>query len=418
MQCGARELLQLAERTLLQHQHNKHRLASTSHNNHRHHERTRGTRAWLGCPRGMTSFMVAGSAATNHKQASIVAQNPPRDEANPFPPRAGFWAIQGTFPSDPIEPLVRQLLARKKKPAPSAATPGKDKDELYQDERYPSCLEWKNSFMSESRLDVCTGEKHSIDMLLDNEQALPQDVLVLDDPFEPTTCQRLRNKTEAHIMLEIARLVVPSAESLAAAGAKHLEILKESLYEDWNSAIPLFKARPQPDYSVGFAKEAFTDEQRRKLWPFLGDLVTDESLFLATDYMHFPFLTVETGDLEVADRKNAHSMTLALRGLTALFRAVSREDEIHRQILAWSFSHDHQRVRIYGHYPVILGDYIKYNRHPVGEFHFTADDGKDKWAAYQFTKNLYDMWVPIHLERISLALDLLPQLVWRTAPIY
>ena len=42
------------------------------------------------------------------------------------------------------------------------------------------------------------------------------------------------------------------------------------------------------------------------------------------------------------------------------------------------------------------------------EFSFTALDGKDKWTAYKFTKNVYDIWMPIHLKRICLAIDELP----------
>ena len=32
--------------------------------------------------------------------------------------------------------------------------------------------------------------------------------------------------------------------------------------------------------------------------------------------------------LDIADRQNAHSMTLAVRGIVELFRAVKREDKV------------------------------------------------------------------------------------------
>ncbi|KAK3368555.1 hypothetical protein B0H63DRAFT_534826, partial [Podospora didyma] len=89
---------------------------------------------------------------------------------------------------------------------------------------------------------------------------------------------------------------------------------------------------------------------------------------------------------DTADRQNAHSMTLAVRGIVELFRAVKREDDVNGKILAFSVSHDHHRsVRIYGHYPVITRKDIKYYRHPIHTFDFTALDGKDKWTAYRFT---------------------------------
>jgi hypothetical protein len=40
-------------------------------------------------------------------------------------------------------------------------------------------------------------------------------------------------------------------------------------------------------------------------------------------------------------------MTLAVRGVVELFRLVKREKELHREILAFSISHDHRTVRIY-----------------------------------------------------------------------
>jgi len=43
-------------------------------------------------------------------------------------------------------------------------------------------------------------------------------------------------------------------------------------------------------------------------------------------------------------------MTLAVRSIVELFRAVKREDEVNRKILAFSVSHDHTSVRIYGQY--------------------------------------------------------------------
>ncbi len=128
--------------------------------------------------------------------------------------------------------------------------------------------------------------------------------------------------------------------------------------------------------------------------------------------MYFPFLTCEVkcgaAALDVAVRQNAHSMTLAVRGIVEFFRLVKREKELHREILAFSISHDHRTVRIYGHYPVIDGKKTTFYRHPIKTFDFTSEDGKEKWAAYKFTKNIYDIWMPTHLKRICSVIDKLP----------
>lgn len=101
-------------------------------------------------------------------------------------------------------------------------------------------------------------------------------------------------------------------------------------------------------------------------------------------------------------------MTMAARSVVELFRLVGCEKELHREILAFSISHDDRTVRIYGHYPVINGKDTTYYRHPIRDFSFTELDGKEKWTAYKFTKNVYDIWMPTHFKRICSAIDKLP----------
>ena len=116
---------------------------------------------------------------------------------------------------------------------------------------------------------------------------------------------------------------------------------------------------------------------------------------MATYYIYLLFLTCEVkcgaAALDVADRQNAHSMTVAVRGVVELFTLIGSEKELHREILAFSILHDDRMVRIYGHYPVINGKDTTYYRHPIHEFSFIALDGKEKWTAYKFTKNVYDI---------------------------
>jgi hypothetical protein len=213
------------------------------------------------------------------------------------------------------------------------------------------------------------------------------------------------------IIQDITRLIVPSAKNLAIYGDRHLDHLIENVNEGWTGSIPMEGPRPQPDYSVGFRRSAFTDEQLNKLDPLIGS-VYDTSFFVATYRMYFPFLTCEVkcgaSALDVADRQNAHSMTVAVRGVVELFRLVEREKELHREILAFSISHDHATVRIYGHYPVIDGNKTTFYRHPIHNFAFTALEGKEKWTAYKFTKNVYDVWMPIYLKHICSVIDQLP----------
>lgn len=155
---------------------------------------------------------------------------------------------------------------------------------------------------------------------------------------------------------------------------------------------------------MGFDRLAFTEEQQHLLEPFVG--VEDLSYFMATYYMYFPFLTCEMDAvIHFAERRNAHSMTLAVRAIVELFRLVKREREVDREILAFSISHDDSKVIIYGHYPVIDGTRTKYYCHQIQSCFISSSHGEEKWTAYKFTKNVYDHWMPGHFKRICSAID-------------
>ncbi|KAL2054238.1 hypothetical protein ABVK25_005379 [Lepraria finkii] len=264
--------------------------------------------------------------------------------------------------------------------------------------------------MHKSDLGITKGSKDLYEGLLDLKQSVPKDLLFHDDLFEKT-CRKIEDRNEARVIRSITPYIIPSAEDLETLGATYLEYLIEGINEGWTASIPVERPRPQPDYSVGFRRSAFTDEQLKKLDPLVGS-VWDTSLYAATYRMYFPFFTCEVkcgaAALDVADRQNAHSMTIAVRALVELFRSVKREKELDREILAFSISHDHRPVRIYGHYPVIEADKTTFYRHPIHEFSFTALDGKEKWTAYKFTKNVYDTWMPKLHKWICSAIDDLP----------
>ena len=280
----------------------------------------------------------------------------------------------------------------------------------YEHPSYAILLETKGSFMGESGLDITDASKSLCQTLLEREPNVPQDSLFRDDLFH-AACQMVQDRNEAKVVQDITRLIVPSAETLAIYSATDLQHLTESINEGWNNSIPVTKPRPQPDYSVGFRRRAFTEDQLNRLEHLVGPAggIMNDSYYMATYYMYFPFLTCEvkcgTVGLDIADRQNAHSMTLAVRGIIELFKYVGREKELHREILAFSISHDHESVRIYGHYPVIDGNKTSFYRHIIRKFNFTESNGKDKWAAYKFTKNVYEHWMPNHFQRICSAID-------------
>ena len=164
---------------------------------------------------------------------------------------------------------------------------------------------------------------------------------------------------------------------------------------------------------MGFGRSAFTEEQLKKLEPFIGEIGSKSTTyFIAITRIYFPFLTYEVKysatALNIADRQNAYSITITVRGVVELYKAVKRKKELYREILAYLISHNYRSVRIYGYYAIIEEDNTTFYRHLIYTFDFTALDGKDKWTAYKFIKNVYDIWMPLHLERIYSAIDNLP----------
>lgn len=319
-----------------------------------------------------------------------------------------------------ISPQMEEILAQRRPPTLKRSNSGSSNASSshgqtegkccpYQDVRYVTLLEVKGSFLRRSSVGIDNESKALCSKLLASDQTIPQESLFRDDLLD-ITCDRIYFKNKARVFRDITPLLVPSAENLFIHGSAHLKILQESVNDCWDSSIPLSPPQPQPDYSVGFSREAFSPQQLTKLAPSVGDIMDyDRSFFLATYYIYFPFLACEvkcgSESLEAADRQNAHSMTLAVRAIVKLFRAVKRENELNRQILAFSISHDNHCVRIYGHYPVINGNDVKYYRYSIHSFPFRALEGKEKWTAYRFTKNVYDLWMSSHFKRICSAID-------------
>ncbi|ATZ47770.1 hypothetical protein BCIN_03g00740 [Botrytis cinerea B05.10] len=337
-----------------------------------------------------------------------------------------YWAKEFRWPKEYFEPEtnINNLLVKKKSSylheenseastaTPSDQKPREVRSTPYMHPGYEIVLLAKGSFMGPFELGITDESEGLSETLLTAEQSIPQDTLFGDDLFVKI-CEGVKSRNEARVIRDISPLICPSAQILSFYDAKHLTLLNESVNEGWNNAVSFYGSRPQPDYSVGFDRFAFTDEQFQKLKPFVGevaDIVT--SHFMATWQMYFPFLACEVkcgaAALDIADRQNAHSMTIAVRGIVELFRLGKREKELHREILGFSLSHNDQIVRIYGHYPVIDGKKTTFYRHPIREFSFTERNGKEKWTAYKFTKNVYDIWMPNHLKRICSVIDSLP----------
>lgn len=371
------------------------------------------------------------SSEKSHSDENPSRQAPRDAPSQPSHDPIAFWAETGRWrwPKQHMAHLLARkgdAVPRKRTSSGTSKTPsanssaasssGIDNGRVktttpYRAARYEALLQGSGSYMYKASVGVAAASQTCCQSLLEKAQPVPADTLFRDDVFE-VMCQKMLSKNEARVLRDITPLIVPSAETLYVLGNENCKLLVESTTERWSNSIPVTASLPQPDYAVGFQYEAFSDD-KVKLAPYIGDYIAgDLSYFMATYSMCFPFLTCEVkcsgGGLDIADRQNAHSMTLAVRAVVELFRVVGRQDEIDRQILAFSISHDAKSVRMYGHYPVLEGKDTKYYRHPIRNFYFTELDGREKWTAYRFVKNVYDVWAPEHLARIRSAVSQLP----------
>ncbi|KAF2817510.1 uncharacterized protein BDZ99DRAFT_513751 [Mytilinidion resinicola] len=303
----------------------------------------------------------------------------------------------------------------------SSNLPREQKSVPYRHPLFEDQLKNYSSFMDDYKDGVTVQSSKLCQTLLEAPQPPPAHTFFSDTDLFKKTCKRIRGENETKVIRYISPLIVPSAEILADMGAEHLEMLRETTNACWTNAIPFIKPppgshpgpRPQPDFGVGFKKDAFNREQLQKLQPFIGNPLTDSSLVAATYNMYLPFLTSEVkcgaSALDIADRQNAHSQSVALLGLTTLFRLVGRENELHREINGFSISHSDEYVRIWGHYAVINGRDITFYRHPITKFDISPTaEGDQRWKAYTFVRNIYDLWLPEHFKKICSAIDMLP----------
>lgn len=321
----------------------------------------------------------------------------------------------------------------------------------YKSPTYPAKLKAFESFMHNSKRNISPESRRLCKYLLEKTHDLPRDSLFNNTAVVEALCEKIQYRNESRILRSITPLLVPSGEDLALiarsgqdsastdlaeegsappetsenlaptdlsgkdlaqSSLSKLELLAEGLNERWTHCFPITHPRPQPEYSISFDSEAYTADQLARLRPFIGDLAAARarSFFMGTRDIFFPFLTceVKSGAVgpSIADNQNAHSMTVAVRGIVHLFRQVNREKELDRQILAFSISHNDSLVRFYGHYAEIHGKTTKYYRHKIREFTFTTE--ADRWTAYHFTQNIYIHWMPQHLDLLYSAIDMLP----------
>ena len=278
---------------------------------------------------------------------------------------------------------------------------------IYQNPRYAIVMESKGSHMRDSPGGPLQEDIDFYNCLLTETVPLPDDPL-----WEPQRVLQLRTllqeKSELRVCIDLHPRLVPSSEILALQHPDKFDELVEGHNDRWMDATVFYQKLPQPDRTKAYRPSAFTDVERRKLGLNPGCA----SWFTTREGMLFPYFTCEVKcgkeALDIADRANLNSMTIALRIVVELHRRAGMLMTIHRKILGFSLSHDHGFVRIYAHYPHVDGDNMTYWRRIIREFSYADKDAQERATAYTFVWNVDTKFAPVHLKRLKQAISQLP----------
>ena len=184
----------------------------------------------------------------------------------------------------------------------------------------------------------------------------------------------------------------------------------------WSQCATMGATLPKPDFTFGLQRKAFTATELRRLQNY----ASPDRPFLFTYRLCFPFLVceVKTGQdgIEKADRQNLHSGSLAVRAIFRLFEAAfgkrdARVKGLDGKILVFTISHNNRIVNLYGHYAVANDEAehgLDFFRYDIALFSLTMYDGRERFKAYNFVRNVYDNFAPEHLKRIRDAAAGLP----------
>ncbi|KAF4546982.1 Hypothetical protein D9617_77g092360 [Elsinoe fawcettii] len=277
---------------------------------------------------------------------------------------------------------------------------------LYQSANYPTVLETKGSYMRASDSGMVEQDWELCKTLLTSTQELERDIL-FDLHFEKFHAN-LRGRSEARICTDLHPRLAPSVENLFIAGRTSFGALVEGYNDAWLKSVPFYGPRPQPDHTYGFRWDCFSQLQRRKL----KIDPQQKSLYTAREDIYFPYLTAEVKcgrqGLDLAERPNMHSMTVAMRGVVDLYRRAGRTEEVHRRVLGFTISHDDAIERIHAYYPEINGDETTYWRKVIKEFAIGSHNGEQRWASYRFTLNVCEIFALRLLEQLKRVINELP----------
>ncbi|EAW12599.1 uncharacterized protein ACLA_010250 [Aspergillus clavatus NRRL 1] len=322
------------------------------------------------------------------------------------PPSDDFEVMSQPAPKRSRSRSISTDRGRPRSISPSTSASSRDaKSYAYKAANYVTILETKGCYMRSSDAGPIPDDVDLCKRLLDPSVDTPHGSL-FDDEYIKAFHDILQNRSEARLLVDLHPYLMPSAENLFIKGRADLKNVIDGYNDPWLKTEPIYGPKPQPDHAQGLKWSIFSASQRRKL----GIKPDEKSFYAVREDMYFPYLTAEikcgNQALEFADRQNMHSMCIALRAVVSLAQAAGREGEVHQRLLGFSISHELEGVRIYGYYPEIDEDDIKYYRWPVKKYNIWTE--ADKWTCYRFVEKVNQEFLPTHINRLMQFLEEIP----------
>ncbi|CAF9921272.1 MAG: hypothetical protein GOMPHAMPRED_002276 [Gomphillus americanus] len=216
---------------------------------------------------------------------------------------------------------------------------------------------------------------------------------------------RVQNRNEARIVRDIQPLFMPSAENLAiTTSIESLSTLVEEVNQSWVWAEAIRGPPPQSDLMVGFGADSFTELELEKM----RNISTSYQPTKVTDSLYYPFAICEAKcpeKLEEASRQNSHAAAVVMRSLVGLYRISDMDvSELHERICVISVSHNHAQAQVYAHFPRIKDDKATWHQVLIAHPDLRSQDPKERWLSYNIFHNVYTIFAPKALKRITDAL--------------
>ena len=262
---------------------------------------------------------------------------------------------------------------------------------------------------------ICKEEKTTCETYLQGD-LVPEACLMYPHDIIPEVIWDTRLKLESHVQRDILPWTVPSIYNLCKSKEWDTDYSSydEQVDTIWINAERMGNTLPKPDYVAGLSEAAFNSKELDEI----TDLQTARLPFRVSAGLILPYLVCEaksgTQGLVAAEFQNTHAGGILVRTMFELYMTAYQKSKpkmvlsLSEKIIVWTMDINHESVKIWGHYGVLtdatdtLLTKLLIYRYPIRDIRLAHE--AERFIPYNFVRNIYKDFVPIHINRIRNAL--------------